>query len=293
MNTPLVKKLALIGTGLIGGSFALALKKAHAVEQICGYSRTPEDLALAMKRGIIDTMAQDVAECVQNADLVMLAVPLRAMPDLFVAIKPFLKNDAILTDVGSAKTIVETYARAVWTEGLPQGFLPGHPIAGTEKSGVEAGFAELFQQRKVILTPVRETQPSALDTLTRIWQSTGASVECLDVHTHDDILAATSHLPHILAFGLVDLLAHHTKHAAVFRYAAGGFRDFTRIASSDPVMWRDICLTNREAISTNLKSYQDHLTELAHLIERGDGDGLQTLFSRAKQARDAFIDQSN
>jgi prephenate dehydrogenase len=275
---------------LIGGSLALALKKAGAVSHVCGFSRDAQNLTQAIELGIIDQGAKDLADCVKDADLVMLAVPLQAMRSIFSQIKPHLKAHAIISDVGSAKGIVVDYAREIWPEGLPSGFIPGHPIAGTEKSGVSAGFAELFNERKVILTPVSESSPQALETLTAVWQICGARVESMDAQTHDDILAATSHLPHVLAFGLVDLLAHHSEHEAIFRYAAGGFRDFTRIASSDPVMWRDICLTNKQAIAKNIRAYQQHLSLMLNLVEQADAQALEHLFTRAKHARDAFTD---
>jgi prephenate dehydrogenase len=218
--------------------------------------------------------------------VILLAVPMGAMASVLTAIAPTLGPDTIVTDAGSVKGSFVTDAHRIL--GSLARVVPGHPIAGTERSGVDAAFAELYRGRRVILTPAEETEPEATDTVERLWSLTGANVERLSVEAHDRLLAATSHLPHMLAFGLVDALARGDDPGAVFRYAAGGFRDFTRIASSDPVMWRDICLANRDALLEALEAYRDDLEQLTAEVRDGDGDGLLSRFRRAKTPRDRF-----
>lgn len=279
-------RIAIAGVGLIGGSFGLALKAAGHAGEIVGLGRDRERLARAVERGAIDRGETDAAAGVAGADVVLLAVPMGSMRAVLEAIAPGLGGDTVVTDAGSVKGSFVADARAVL--GSLERVVPGHPIAGTERRGVEAAFAELFRDRRVILTPLAETRAHALDVVTRLWKATGAVVEQLDVEAHDRLLAATSHLPHMLAFGLVDALARGDDPEAVFRYAAGGFRDFTRIASSDPVMWRDICLANREALLAALAAYREDLDALTAEVEAGDGQGLLARFERAKVARDRF-----
>ncbi len=283
----MIGRLAILGVGLIGGSLALALRRAHHVGEVIGFGRREEHLQKAVQRGVIDRYALDAAEAVRDADMVVLAVPLGAMEALCRRIAPALGENAVLTDVGSAKrAVVEAVESAFGTP--PEGFVPGHPIAGTEQSGVEAAFADLFYHRRVILTPLPETGLRALGEVREMWEATGAVVEEMSVTHHDHILAATSHLPHMLAFALVDSLARLEDKHEVFRYAAGGFRDFTRIASSDAVMWRDICLANRDALLEMMARFQGDMGRLSQAIEAGDGETLLEIFRRAKQARDAF-----
>lgn len=283
----MIQRLTIIGVGLIGGSLALALRRAGYSVGIVGNSRREAHLRKAVELGVIDRFDLDPAKAVEGADMVVLAVPLGAMQGVCEAIRPALGPEAVLTDVGSAKgSVVEAVSRA-WG-GLPACFVPGHPIAGTENSGVEAAFAELFQGRRVILTPTEQTDPSATERVRQMWEVAGAVVEEMSVAHHDEVLAATSHLPHLLAFGLVDSLARMRENEEIFRYAAGGFRDFTRIASSDPVMWRDICLENRGAIMQMMARYKDDLRLIEDAIERSDGEALLDIFSRAKAARDRF-----
>ncbi len=232
-------------------------------------------------------MRRDPCAAVEDADLVVLAVPLGAMRELLETIRPSLRPDAVLTDVGSAKGCVVEAARAVFGA-LPPGFVPGHPIAGTERSGVDASFAELFQGRKVILTPTAECDTGALGRVRALWQGVGADVAEMSVEHHDEVLAATSHLPHVLAFTLVDTLSRLGEREEVFQYAAGGFRDFTRIASSDPVMWRDICLANRTAVLDMIERYQADLSGMRDAIQERDGERLLEVFIRAKKARDRY-----
>jgi prephenate dehydrogenase len=284
-----IRRLAVIGVGLIGGSLAKALRAAGVVEEVVGCGRSQANLEQALALGIIDRYSHDIGEAVEGADMVFLAVPLGAMREAFAAMKGRLASDAIITDGGSAKASVVADARQA-LGALPAGFVPGHPIAGTEKNGAAAAFAELYQHRRVILTPLPETDPAAVARVRAMWEACGAEVTEMSVAHHDEILAATSHLPHMLAFGLVDALARMKENDEIFRYAAGGFRDFTRIASSNPVMWRDICVANKDALSRMLAAFADEMADLAGTIARGDGDHLLEIFGRAKAARDRYID---
>ncbi|MEW7980993.1 MAG: prephenate dehydrogenase/arogenate dehydrogenase family protein [gamma proteobacterium symbiont of Phacoides pectinatus] len=282
-------RLAVIGVGLIGGSLARALRAAGAVEHVVGCGRGRANLEKARELGVIDSYTHDVGEAVSGADLVFLAVPLGAMASTFAAMRGHLKEDAVITDGGSVKASVIEDCRAAFGE-LPSGFVPGHPIAGTENSGVEASFAELYHNRRIILTPTDATSDQALRRVEAMWGLSGAEVTRMEIGHHDEVLAATSHLPHMLAFGLVDTLARMKENDEIFRYAAGGFRDFTRIASSNPVMWRDICVANREALGAVMGLYLSEMSELAETIRRGDGERLLEIFSRAKGARDRYVD---
>ncbi|MCC5857945.1 MAG: prephenate dehydrogenase/arogenate dehydrogenase family protein [Ectothiorhodospiraceae bacterium] len=284
----MVRRLCLIGVGLIGGSWVRALRGAGQVGQVVGCGRTPENLERAVSLGVIDSYALDPAEAVQEADLVVVAVPLGAMAAVFRRIAPALAPDAVVTDVGSAKGTVIADARAELGSRLPD-FVPGHPIAGTEKSGVEASFPDLFRGRRVILTPLDETRAEAVERVRAVWQVAGAVVSSMDARHHDDVLAATSHLPHVLAYGLVDSLSRWSDRDEIFQYAAGGFRDFTRIASSDPVMWRDICLANHEALTDALERYTADLQLLMEAVRARDGEQLMTVFQNARRARERFL----
>lgn len=286
----LIRRLAVIGVGLIGGSLARALRQADQVGEIVGCGRGLDNLQRAIELGVIDRYTHEVGAAVEGADMVFVAVPLGAMASTFAAMQGRLAEDAVVTDGGSAKASVVADIRRVFGA-LPGNFVPGHPIAGTEQNGVEASFAELYRDRRVILTPLCATDPAATARVDLMWRACGAEVNYMTVEHHDEVLAATSHLPHMLAFGLVDMLARLKENDEIFRYAAGGFRDFTRIASSNPVMWRDICLANREALSTMLGGFASEMNELAASIADGDAERLLTIFSRAKQARDAFVDR--
>jgi len=285
----MIKRLAVIGVGLIGGSFSLALKAAGKVEHVVGVGRDPENLQLALERGVIDSFTHRVEDAVKDADLVFIAVPLGSMTTIFEAIRPVLGKDTVFTDGGSVKGSVVASVRSVFGE-IPANFVPGHPIAGTEQSGAGAAFATLYNQRRVILTPQPETSAEALELVSQAWQACGAEVICMDTGHHDEVLAATSHLPHMLAYSLVDSLAQMKENDEIFRFAAGGFRDFTRIASSSPQMWRDICLANREHLGTMLGRFADELNLLAEALKNGDGETLLNQFERAKAARDRYID---
>jgi prephenate dehydrogenase len=284
-----IERLAIIGVGLIGGSLARALRDAGAVGEIVGCGRALANLERAVELKVIDRFDQDPAGAVAGADMVFVAVPLGAIRGIFDAIKDRLRPDAIVTDGGSVKGSVVADALGAFGR-MPPWLVPGHPIAGTERSGVDASFATLYRDRRVILTPVRETDPEAVARVAWMWRTCGAEVTCMSVVHHDEVLAATSHLPHMLAFGLVDSLARMDETEEIFRYAAGGFRDFTRIASSSPVMWRDICIANREALSAMLGRFSVEIADLAQAIRLGDGQYLLEAFERAKAARDRYID---
>ncbi len=282
-----INRLCIIGVGLIGGSLALALKQAGAVGSVIGVGRGLANLQAAVRLGVIDEFSHEPAIGVRGADMVVLAVPVGTTAQVCEQIRDHLSPSAVLTDVGSVKGEVVAQVKSAFGE-IPANFVPGHPIAGTEKSGAAAAFAELYRDRKVLLTPLTETSEAALKQVEQMWQAAGAVVETMEVEHHDAVLAVTSHLPHMLAFGLVDSLARMEASDEIFRYAAGGFRDFTRIASSDPVMWRDICIHNKRALLAAMERFESELAELREAIAGGDADRLTTIFSRAKAARDRF-----
>jgi prephenate dehydrogenase len=283
-----VNRLAIIGVGLIGGSLARALKRAGCVDTVMGYGRTRASLDAALRLGVIDDATTDLATAVAGAELVVLAAPLATTSDLLDNMRDVLHERAVVTDVGSVKGSIVKAARAALSPPQFTRFVPGHPIAGTEKSGVEASFAELFDRHRVILTPVAETDPNALHRVRRMWQEAGAEVVDMPVDQHDAILAATSHLPHMLAYALVDCLAGMAEHEDIFRFAAGGFADFTRIASSNPQMWHDICFANRDELLQALDRFQQHLSTLRDAIRANDRNTVIEMFVRAKEARDLF-----
>jgi len=286
----MIKRLCVIGVGLIGGSLARALRTAGQVREIVGAGRNAENLQQAVDLGVIDRFETDFARAVEGADMVLVAVPLGAMEGVFAAITDNLAGDAVVTDAGSAKGSVIESAQRVFGTPL-KFFVPGHPIAGTERSGVAASFAELYQGRRVILTPLPETDARATARVRDMWEAAGAHVAEMDPHHHDEVLAATSHLPHVLAFTLVESLARLQDKKEIFEYAAGGFRDFTRIASSDPVMWRDICLSNNVAIQAMIERFIGDLQALDRAVEARDGERLLEIFSDAKAARNRFVEK--
>lgn len=283
-----IKRIAIIGVGLIGGSLARALKRAGCVDTVVGYARTHASLDAALRLGVIDEASGDLSAAVTAADIVVLAAPLATTAELLDGIRDALHERAVITDVGSVKGNVVEAARGALRPLQFARFVPGHPIAGTEKSGVEASFAELFERHRVILTPVAETESDALQRVRRMWQTVGAEVVEMPVDQHDAILAATSHLPHMLAYTLVDCLAGMKEHEDIFRFAAGGFADFTRIASSSPQMWHDIGFANRDKLLQALEHFQRHLQALTEAIRMDDRKTVMEIFTRAKQARDQF-----
>ncbi|MGH8643700.1 MAG: prephenate dehydrogenase [Gammaproteobacteria bacterium] len=279
--------LGLIGVGLIGGSLARALRRTGAVSHITGFSLNLQELEKAVELGVIDAYAKDAAETVAGADVVVVAVPLGAMGSIFAEISPALANETVITDVGSVKHCVVQDARASLGRHWPR-FVPAHPVAGTERSGVEASFAQLFDRHRVVLTPLADTELSAVHRVAAMWESAGAIVERMSVDDHDLILAASSHLPHVLAYVLVQTLAAQTRSDDIFRLAAGGFADFTRIASSDPRMWRDIVLANRDAILAITERFGENVTALRSALRSGDSNGITAVFGGAKKVRDEF-----
>ena len=283
-----IGKLAVIGVGLIGGSFALALKKARAVRYVVGVGRTRRNLALAQRRGIIDETALDAADAVRDADFVFLGTPVGQMAAVMAQIAPVLSPHAVMTDGGSTKQDVIAHARAAFGERFAR-FVPSHPIAGTEHSGAGAAFADLYRGRKVILTPLPETSSAALRTVRAAWAQCGARLVTLDAGEHDEILAAVSHLPHVVAFALVNALARRKNGPKLFSFSGGGLRDTVRIAGSSPEMWRDICIANRKALLTALDGYTAELNEARAAIERGDGGTLQAMFERARSTRARWL----
>ena len=283
-----INKLVVFGVGLIGGSFALALRQAHAVTHIVGVGRSGKNLDDALRLGVIDEASTDATAAVQDADFIFLATPVGQMETLLTRIAPHLSQNVVISDAGSTKQDVVAYARNALGERFPR-FVAGHPIAGTEKSGAVAADATLYQQRKVILTPESETDPAAIKAVSGVWHMCLAEVYLMRPSEHDALCAAISHLPHLLAFALVDWIANKPNHDALFKFAAGGFRDFTRIASSSPEMWRDICLANRSALLTELADYRNELALLQDCLERADAAQLESLFSRARATRDDWL----
>lgn len=284
---PVIGRLVVIGLGLIGGSFAKGLRERGLCREVVGVDLDPQSRRLAVELGVVDRCEEQLAAACQGAALIQLAVPILAMEKLLGELARLELGDAVLTDVGSAKGNVVRAARLAFGD-MPVRFVPGHPIAGSEQSGVEAANGELFRRHKVILTPLEQTDPQAVQLVDRLWRELGADVEHMQVEHHDQVLAATSHLPHLLAFGLVDSLAKRSENLEIFRYAAGGFRDFTRIAGSDPVMWHDIFLANREAVLHTLDMFRDDLDALRNAVDAGDGHHLLGVFTRARVAREHF-----
>jgi prephenate dehydrogenase len=283
-----ISKLVIFGVGLIGGSFALALRQANAVKQIVGVGRSQQNLSDALRLGMIDEASSDPAAAVRNADFIFLATPVGQMETLLTQIAPHVSSDVVVTDGGSTKQDVVAYARNALGKNFAR-FVPGHPIAGTEKSGAAAADAKLYQGRKVILTPAPETDPAAIQAASGAWSMCLAEVHLMRPAEHDALCAAISHLPHLLAFALVDWIANKPNRDTLFKFAAGGFRDFTRIASSSPEMWRDICLANRASLLTELADYRHELELLQDCLERADATQLETLFSRARATRDDWL----
>ena len=282
-------KLAVIGVGLIGGSFALALKEAGKVTHVVGVGRNPANLDAARKRGIIDSIAPDAAVAAGEADLVLVAAPVGQFPAIFSALKDC---KALITDAGSTKRDVVAAARAALGKKIAQ-FVPGHPVAGAEKSGSAAASADLFKGRRVILTPLKENPAAAVAKVRALWEACGAHVTRLEPEDHDALLAAVSHLPHVLAYALVHDIAGRGNAEQLFSYAAGGFRDFTRIASSEPQMWRDICVANRDAILAELARYSAQLGLVEKLLQAGDASALEKLFRQAREARERWLQSSS
>ncbi len=285
------KRLCVIGTGLIGGSIARAARAHGLCRDIVAFGREKNlpNLQLAKQLGVIDQFYTDISLALENTDFVMIATPVGSMPGIFELIKPYWHESVLYSDAGSTKGSVVAAAKAVFGK-VPGNFVPAHPIAGAERSGVDASDAELFKNRRLIITPLDSTDALALDKLSRFWQRIGSSVSTMSVEHHDTVLAATSHLPHILAFALVGLLGRKDEQREIFRYAAGGFKDFSRIASSDPTMWSDICLANKQEIIPLLRQFQAELSNIEQLLAADQAQFLFDTFSYARNARQRFLD---
>jgi prephenate dehydrogenase len=288
MTSFYIDKLAIVGVGLIGGSLALALKEAGVVGHVVGIGRGLSNLKTALRLGVVDSFTQNLAEGVAGADVVFLATPVQSLGSVAAQAMPHLKPGAIITDGGSVKQAV---IDAIEPHLRPDvHFVPGHPIAGTENSGAEAAFATLYRDRRCILTPTERTADKALELIRRMWQRVGSQVVVMEVDKHDRVLAAISHLPHMVAYALVNAVGAYDRYDEnVLEYSAGGFRDFTRIASSDPTMWRDIALTNRQALLEMMEQFETFFAELKEDIAIGSGDRLFEFFRRSKQSRDEIL----
>lgn len=283
----MINRLTIIGIGLIGGSLARALRDAGYVREIIGYGRSVGNLQQAVELGVIDRAEVSLPDAVLGADMIVLAVPVGNMADILNTLGPVLPDNAVVTDVGSVKASVIVAARSALGARFSR-FVAGHPIAGTEQSGVAASLPDLFQRRRVILSPEPETDADAMASVHAMWEAAGAEVGTCTAMDHDRILAVSSHLPHMLAYCLMDMVVRHDEHRKILECAAGGFRDATRTAASDPVMWRDICLANRDALLDALRQYHADLGALAVAIEKGDAKWLCETFTRAKHARDGL-----
>ena len=285
----MIRKLCIVGVGLIGGSLARALREAGGCQEIVGSSRDAGHLQRAVDLGVIDRYELNLARAVDGADMVVACVPMGAMEAVFRAISSHLSSDAVLTDAGSSKVSVVKAAKAAFGT-CPPNFVPAHPVAGTENSGVGASFASLYRGRRVIVTPTETSSREATRRVKEMWAATGAELSEMAPEQHDLVLAATSHLPHLLAYNLVDVLGRMEQSQEIFKYAAGGFRDFSRIASSDPTMWHDICIANGPAILEALRSYQADLAAIEKAIENADSEYLYEVFTRSKSLRDRYTE---
>lgn len=286
----MINKLVVVGVGLIGGSFALALRQAGMVRQVTGVGRSRENLEAALRLGVIDGIADDLASAVEDADVVLLAIPVSQTGQVVSRIAPHIGPCTVVTDAGSTKQDVILAARTHFSSHLSR-FVPGHPVAGAESSGVQAAHAGLFLDKHVILTPVEETSQEAVARITVLWQGCGARVSHMPPQQHDAVLAIMSHLPHLLAFALMNLVLSSTGNhpEELLRFAGSGFRDFTRIAGSSPEMWRDICLANRESLIRQIDSYQGEVAALRTMLATSDGAGLEKAFTEARTARQQYV----
>lgn len=282
------EKVAIVGVGLIGGSFALALKEKKLCRQVVGAGRGAANLALAMERGVIDVTAADAAGAVRDADLVLIAAPVAQFETIFLAIQPVLKPECIVMDAGSTKRDVVAAARQGLAAKIAQ-FVPAHPIAGAEKSGAAAASADLFRGRRLVLAPLKENRKEDVEIIAALWTSIGARVSRMTPEEHDGVFAAVSHLPHLLAYALVDDISARPDAAQLFGYAGGGFRDFTRIASSHPEMWRDICVANSDQLLRELGRFSGELEKIRKLLEMKNAPALENLFSDARAARERWL----
>jgi prephenate dehydrogenase len=282
-------RVVIIGAGLIGGSFALALKQAGAARHIVGLGRSPEAMARALELGIIDEIATNPENAMRGAELVLIAAPVAQTAPILASLLPHLEAHTIVTDAGSTKSDVVAAARSVLGERIGQ-FVPGHPIAGSEANGPDAATALLYRGKKTVLTPLPENLDPDVEKVAAAWRACGAIIHRLTAEEHDRVFAAVSHLPHLLAFALVDDIAAKPHADQLFRYAASGFRDFTRIAGSSPEMWRDISLANRDALLGELDAYLAQLATMRAMLAAGDGAALESVYANAQRARCAWIE---
>lgn len=288
-NIAPLNKLVIIGVGLIGGSFAQALRNAGLTKHIVGVGRSQQNMQCAIELGVIDEIASDIACALHNADLVFLAMPVGQTRYIMERIAPHLHANTIVTDAGSTKQDVMAAARHYLSMQSRHHFVPGHPIAGAEQSGVQAAQPDLYLNKHVILTPLPETSTDAVARVEQLWQACGAQVSLMPADEHDQVLAATSHLPHILAFTLMNHLSNTNQPENMLRFAGSGFRDFTRIASSSPEMWRDICLANHEALLKQIDMYQNEMKALHAILKHNDAVALEQYFSQARGLRDEWL----
>jgi prephenate dehydrogenase len=282
----MIKKITIIGVGLIGGSLAKAIKNNNLAEVVFGFGRNLSRLEVAQKSNIIDQYSIDISEALDGASIVVIATPVGTFESILRELKPYITEGMIITDVGSTKTGIAKSAREILVE-MASCFVPAHPIAGKEKSGFKSSDAELFLNKKVIITPLEINTDKTINSLKKLWEEVGADVDFMSAESHDELLGMTSHLPHMLAFSLVNYLITQNPSASI--YAAGGFKDFSRIASGDAVMWRDICLNNRDQIIAHIKSYQETLSALVDAIDNQDKDKLESFFRDAKTTRDSWV----
>ena len=283
-------RLCIIGVGLIGGSIARVARSRNLAQSITGFGREQDlpNLKIAKRLGVVDSFSLDIAEAAAGADCVMIATPVGAIEAILALLKPVWNRDAAYTDVGSTKMNVFEAAQRIFKE-IPANLVPAHPIAGAEQSGVEAAVDNLFENKRLIITPDNRTDPLTIKKIEQFWKRIGTQVAIMSAEHHDAILAATSHLPHLVAFALVDMLGHKDEQSEIFKYAASGFKDFTRIASSDPTMWLDICLANKHQILPLVEQLKDELSKIQQLLEAGDNRELFDTFTYARQARQRFL----
>ena len=282
----MINKITIIGVGLIGGSLGRALKEKNLAKVVFGYGRNHSRLEGAHKSNVIDDFSTSIKEAIVDAEIIVIATPVGAFQSILREIEPIVSSNVIITDVGSTKTDIVNSVNDV-LRAKSSCFIPAHPIAGKEKSGFEVSDAKLFEGKKVIITPQENNLSESIKTIEKMWKSVGAEVDFMSSESHDNLLGMTSHLPHMLAFSLVNYLVDQNPTASI--YAGGGFKDFSRIASGDAVMWRDICLQNKDQIISHLKGYQSTLNDLLDAIDDENSEKLDHLFTTAKKTRDSWI----
>ena len=282
----MINKITIIGVGLIGGSLAKAIKENNLAKVVFGFGRDLNRLEKAQKANVIDQFSTNLKDAINNSDIVIIATPVGSFQEILSEIKPFLTSKIVISDVGSTKTNIASIVSQTLGD-YSNYFIPAHPIAGKEKSGFEASESNLFNNRKVIITPLETSSPDSINLIQKMWEGTGADVDFMSPESHDELLGMTSHLPHMLAFSLVNYLISKNPSASI--YAAGGFKDFSRIASGDAVMWRDICIQNKDQIIDHIRGYQKTLNSLVDAIENENSDELDLLFTSAKKTRDSWV----